>query len=790
MNAASGQSQGIGARALRKEDDRLMRGRGLYIADIKMTGLQEVAFVRSSLAHAKIRSVVKPADAGERTFVRADLAQVKPIRSALRAQGFRESVQHPLAHEKVRFVGEPIAMCVGATRALAEDLAETVEVVLDELPPVVDAEQVRHAKVGPFVHDEWNSHLFLETRADTGLTAVAAMAPVKVRREYRLARQAMNPLEGKAVLAYWDDQKAQLVVYTSTQVPHLIRSAMAEHLGLEQRAVRVIAPDVGGGFGYKCVLHSEELCIAWLALRFRKPFRYVEDRREHLIAGANCREHVYTVTAYADNTGRILGLDAEITVDAGAYSVWPFTACLEATMAAGHLPGPYAIGAYRVRSFSVATNKPSIVPYRGVARTGICFAMELTIDAVARAVNREPWEVRRDNLVLESAMPFTNPTGKVYDSGDYRLSLETAVREIDVAAVRRRQREAQDPSGRLIGVGFANYIEMTAHGTRAFAAAGYPFVPGAEAAAVRFTPDGGLEVRVGVHSHGQGMETTLAQIANEVLGVDLRAVSVVLGDTELTPFSTGTYASRSITMAGGGVAAACEALARRLRAIAAHLMQCAANEVRLEHGRLIGPSGDMSVGDAARVWYQQPELLPVDLTLVSLEVTEMYRPRVDTGQFSYGTHGAVVSIDSDTGAVELLDYVIVDDCGTRVNPLIVEGQIYGGAAQGVGTALFEEMRFDANGQPLASTLADYLLPGAAEMPPIRMFHLETPSPNTAFGIKGVGEGGAIPPPAAIFNAVNDALAPSGVELNTTPLTPRRLFEALHRSPRAAQESSR
>lgn len=785
VDAETKQDQGIGARVPRKEDARHMEGRGRFIADMRMSALQEVAFVRSPLAHARIASVGKPAAAAGKVFVREDLASVKAIRSTLRAPTFNASEQHPLAHRKVRFVGEPIAMCAAPTRAAAEDLAEMVEIDLEELPAVVDAMAVRDLKAGPFVHDEWGSHLFLETTVDTGIAAAAAVAAVVVTRTYELSRQVMNPLEGKAVLAYWDDPKGQLVVYTSTQVPHMIRTAIAEHLGLEQREVRVVAPDVGGGFGYKCVLQAEELCLAWLALTFRTPFRWIEDRREHMTAGANCREHFYLVTAYADERGILLGLDAEITVDAGAYSVWPFTACLEATMAAGHLPGPYALKAYRARTFSVATNKPSIIPYRGVARTGICFAMELTMDAIARAVGREAWEVRRDNLVPEPAMPYTNATGKVLDSGDYRRSLDIAVCEIDVGGVRRRQASA-DGTGRLIGLGFANYIEMTAHGTKAFAGAGLPFVPGAESAAVRFTPDGGLEVRAGVHSHGQGMETSLAQIAHEVLGVDIAKISVVLGDTDLTPFSTGTYASRSITMAGGAVAAACEALATRLRAVAGHLLQCGPEEVRLTSGHLLGPVGDIAVPDAVRIWYLHPELLSSELSLSSLEVTGMFRPKSDTGQYSYGTHAAVVAIDPGTGGLEILDYVIVDDCGTRVNPLIVEGQIYGGTAQGIGTALYEEMTFDANGQPLASTLADYLMPGAAEMPTVRLRHIEIPSPNTAYGIKGAGEGGAIPPPAAIFNAVNDAFAGSGIEVNRTPLTPRRLHAAAREWARATK----
>jgi carbon-monoxide dehydrogenase large subunit len=402
--------------------------------------------------------------------------------------------------------------------------------------------------------------------------------------------------------------------------------------------------------------------------------------------------------------------------------------------------------------------------------------MELTIDAVARAVGREPCDVRRDNLVAGTAMPFVSVTGNTYDSGDYRKSLDIARERVNLPAIRARQ---QQPAGdTLIGVGFANYIEMTAHGTALFAAAGYPFTPGHEQAAVRFTPDGGLEVRVGVHSHGQGMETSLAQVAHEVLGIPIAAIAVVHGDTAMTPYSTGTYASRSITMAGGAVARACRTLKARLAAIAAHLLQCTAADVSLRDGVFYGPSGDISVRDVAVAWYMHPQRLPPEVNAGGIEVTDGFKPKVDSGQFSYGTHAAVVEIDRALGAVRILDYIIVEDCGTMVNPMIVEGQTLGGAAQGIGTALLEEMRFDTNGQPLASTLADYMLPGATDMPHISVHHIETPSPNTEYGIKGVGEGGAIPPPAAIFNAVNDALHGLGVELNETPLTPHRILAAL------------
>ncbi len=769
---------GVGARHPRKEDDRLMRGRGQYVGDMSMPGMMEVAFLRSSVAHGRIRSITKPAGREGAVFIREDMVEAKAMRTPVTLPGYKASDYGPLAHRKVRHVGEPVAMGIAATRAAAEDLVELIDVDLEELPALTDSLVARNSPIR--VHDEWSDNLFLTTSVDTGLDEPIRKASVVVKREYRMARQAMNPMEGKAILACWDHRLNQLVVFMSTQVPHLIRTGLSEHLGIAQGSIRVVAPDVGGGFGYKCVLHPEELSVAWLALKFRKPFRWTEDRREHLISGANSRQHHYYVTAYADDKGKLLAFDAEVSIDAGAYSAWPFSNCAEAGQIGGNLPGPYVFSGYRCNAYTVATNKPGFLPYRGVARTGVCFAMELTIDAIARAVGREPWEVRCENLVPASAMPYTNVTRKDFDSGDWPRSLRMAVENIDLPAIRAKQRQPR-PDGKLIGVGFATYTEQTAHGTSVLASWGLPIVPGFEAATVRVTPDGGLEVRVGVHSHGQGMETTMAQIAHEVLGVDTARINVIHGDTSITPYSTGTYASRSITMAGGAVSSSCKALAPRLITIGAHLLKCAAGEARLENGRVVGPEGGITIAEIANVWYLHPQRVPADADLGGLEATVSYKPTVDTGAFSYASHAAVVAVDPKFGSVEILDYVIVEDCGVMVNPMIVEGQTYGGTAQGIGTALYEEMPFDANGQPLASTFADYLMPGSMEIPHLRMYHMETPSPHTEFGIKGVGEGGAIAPPAVIFNAVNDALRELGAEVNETPLTPRRLLAAIARA---------
>jgi carbon-monoxide dehydrogenase large subunit len=541
--------------------------------------------------------------------------------------------------------------------------------------------------------------------------------------------------------------------------------------------VRVVAPDVGGGFGYKGILLTEEVCISWLAMRRGHPVRWIEDRYEHLTAGANCREHHYSITGYADYDGTLLGIDCEAVVDSGAYSSYPFSACLEAAQVASILPGPYDFPSYRCRTWSVATNKCPILPYRGVARTGVCFALELVLDAIAREAGVEPHVVRSKILVKPEQMPFTNITKKWFDSGNYPEALRRAVVAIDVDSVRARQKKGE-ADGRLIGVGLAIYCEQSSHGTSVYHGWGIPMVPGFEQATARLTPDGGLELRVGVHSHGQGLETTLAQVAHEILGIDVAKIKVVHGDTAMTPYSTGTWGSRCMVMAGGAVSVACKEIAERAAKIGAQFLQAEVKNVVVKSGEVVGPKGSVPLSEIARTWYLKPQNLPPGVDMGGMEATIGYRPAPDSGTFSYAAHAALVAVDAEVGDVEILDYVIVEDGGKLVNPMIVDGQIFGGLAQGIGTALYEEMPFDGAGQPLASTFADYMLPGPIEVPAARVDHMETLAPHTEFGVKGIGEGGAIAPPAAITNAVNDALRPLGAEMLISPITPRRILETI------------
>jgi aerobic carbon-monoxide dehydrogenase large subunit len=775
----TGTKTGVGARLRRKEDDRFLHGRGQYIGDVRLARMREVAFVRSPVAHARLLGVRIPERLRASVFTAEDLADVRPIRAVSPLPGFQVSEQPPLAIGKLRHVGELVAMCVADTRAQAEDIAAEVLVEYEELPAVVDMLEAQKPD-SVLVHDQVKRNVFLEVGFDGPIEQVAKTAPVKVMRELRTARQVMSPIECRGFVAQWDTRLSQLILHGATQFPHVVRTGLSQVLGLPEIQIRVVSPDVGGGFGYKAILAAEEICLCWLAMRCGHPVRWLEDRREQLTANANCREHHYAMSAYTDEAGRILAFEAKAAVDSGAYSAYPFTSAIEPSQVSAILPGPYDIPVYRCKTAGVVTNKCPQLPYRGVARPNVCYAMELMIDAIARRVGKEPYEVRLANLVRPEQMPYDNVTDKHFDSGDYPRLLRMAVEAIGVAAVRARQKRGE-ADGRLIGLGISAFSEQTAHGTTADGKRRALY----EQAFARLTPDGRLEVRAGIQSIGQGLETTLAQVASEFLGVDPSDVHVKLGDTELSPYSSGAWGSRGIVWAGGATARACKELASRVATIGAAMLQADVASVTMRDGAVFGPRGHVSLADIARAFYLAPADLPGDIDPHGLEVTSGYAPTRLTGVHTGSVHATVVAVDPETGGVELLDYVVVEDAGVLVNPMIVDGQIHGGTAQGIGAALFEEMPFDQQGQPLASTLADYLLPGCPEVPNVRILHMETPSPYTEFGQKGVGEGGAIGPAAAIANAVNDALAPFGVELCEIPITPRRILEALAKRRQAA-----
>jgi carbon-monoxide dehydrogenase large subunit len=772
---------GIGARLPRLEDARFLEGRGQFCADIVLPGMLHAAFVRSPHAHARIVSVRKPRQFEQRFFVAADLSGVGRMRSTAKLPGFKPSDWPILASGKVRHVGEPVAMALGSTLAEAEDLAAMVDVDYDALLPVVTIADALK-KAPPFVHDDWGDNVLVDIKLEAGdLAAARAAAAHVVERSFRMNRMHPLPLEGRACVASYDSRLNELIVYVAHQLPVPLQIGLSQVLGISQRRLRVVAPDVGASFGLKTYVESETVCVAWAAMQLRRPVRWIQDRHESLICDACCRDYECKVTGYADADGRVLGLECDVVVDSGAYSPWPWPAGIEGGLAVGNMQGCYDIRAFRGRATNVVSNKPAGQPFRGVARPLSCIGHEIVIDGIAEAAGLDPIEVRLRNFVKPSQMPYLSITKKTLDSGDYGAALNRAAELIDVAAVRARRRNGE-PDSRLIGIGFASFYEQTAYGTGPFgySAWGIELVPGMEPAVARLTGDGELLLEVGSHSHGQGHETVFAQVAHQVLGIDPRKVAVRYGDTSASPAGTGSYTSRSMVTTGGAVADACRLLMAPIAKIGAHLLQCKSDEVQIRDGCVHGPQGSVEFSEIGRAWYHHPEELPADMDAGGLTVTAGHKAH-DPGVFSYSAHAAVVAVDPDTGGVELLDYAIVADCGTQVNPLLVEGQVVGGFSNGLGNALYEECTYDASGQPTATTLADYTVPSATSVPMVKLAFLETPSPFSAFGMKGIGENGAIGPPAAIVNAVNDALRPLGAAVFETPISATRVREAIARA---------
>jgi carbon-monoxide dehydrogenase large subunit len=765
----------IGASLLRKEDARHLFGHGMFIADIRMPGVQDVAFVRSPMAHAQVRNVIKPKGAETQVFTLADIGPLKILEAGPELAAHRHSPYPALADERVRYVGQPIAACVCPTRAQAEDLADRVELELDELPAVVDC--VAAMRPGsPRVFDHWPDNAYITSTVNEGTPAIYASAAVRLRRQFRMNRQATVSLECRGVLAYWDYRNDELVVYLSTQGGHVVRIGLAEALGLPENKVRIIAPDVGGGFGGKNRIMPEDIAVAALALKLGHPVRWLEDRREHLLASVHARDHTYDLTISADKDGKLLAVEGEVYIDAGAYSLWPTGSFMEASMASRNLTGPYRIRHLNLKTYTVATNKAPMGPYRGVARPGACFAIERLVDEVARELDREPYTLRRQNIVTAQELPYQTVAGMRLDTGDYVASLDTACGMVDLRAIRARQ-EKGEPDGRAIGVGFAFYTEQSGHGITEWVKRKSRVAPGYESANARMQPDGSLIIHVGTQNHGQGHETTFAQIAAHELTIDPALISIRYGDTAVGPFGFGTFGSRSIVFGGGAVARASRMLVAKIQRIGAHLLQADIAQTRVADAAVYGPHSSVSFAEIAYAANVRQEHLPAGMDPL-LDATATYEPVETGGVFAYGTHAVVVAVEPDTGVVEILDYAVSEDCGTMVNPMIVDGQVQGGIAQGIGTALYEEIPYDELGQPLATSFADYMVPCAPEIPTVRVAHMVTPALATEYGIKGLGEGGAIAPPAAIANAVSDAFRQIGASFNETPLTPRRVSDAV------------
>ena len=775
-------TQWVGAAVPRKEDRRMLLGRGRFTGDLARTGTLHAAFARSPFAAAQVDAINLSAALtmpGVRAaFTAAELGHPYLLAILERAE-FTATRMPLLAGDQVRYVGEPVAVVIADDPYIAEDAAEVVEVEWTPLPAIagLDAARVAGARQ---VHRELAGNCLVDLTMfdDDRLEEIFATAPVVVEGVFTSARVAALPMEGRACLADWDDRDEQLVIHVSTQVPHQVRSGIAQALGVPERRVRVIAPDVGGGFGLKCVVGREEVVVAGAAMRLRRPVAWTEDRQENLTASFHGHEQRYDVRAAFDAGGRLLGLAAEIDCDVGAYSAFPFTCAVEPLMAATELPGVYKVPAYRARGRGIASNKPPTAPYRGVSRPQIVLVMEQLMERAARRLGMDPLQVRRINMIGPGEFPYTGVTGVSYDEGSYRESLDLAEQRVTAGgwpAERDRLRQA----GLRAGIGYSCFSERTAYGTPTMSQRRMRMTPGYDTAQVRMDPSGEVIVTTGTCGHGQGHETTFAQIVADRLGLHPGQVRLRQGDTDLSSYGWGTFGSRSIVIGGGAAARAAEQVAGQLRQVAAHLLEASAADIELTGGsaRIRGDAGAaVPISELARVVYFQAHTLPEPLRY-GLEARESFDP---PGTFSNSCHAVLVAIDPGTCEIRLRRYLVVEDCGVVINPLVVEGQVRGGVTQGVAAALFERIRYDSDGQPGSATLMDYLAPTAAEICPIDIVHLETPSAHSETGAKGMGEGGTIGAPAAVLSAINDALSDTPVCFGHIPVLPEDLHAALTR----------
>ncbi len=762
----------VGRRLRRVEDPSLLRGEGRFVADVAR-GCGAIRFVRSPFARGRILSIEAPEEA---TVITADdLAEIPPVKPMLHRDDFIPVEQPILAKEQVTYAGQPIAAVIAPTFEEAEDLAEMVFVDIEPLDPVVDLDHALD-ETAPLVHPHVPANTVIDASLTTpGFDAAFHGAAYHVEIDVRSRRENATPLEARGSHAAFDPRENRVTLTASTQGPHMLRTALADLLGIPESELRVIAPDVGGAFGQKYSLAMEDVVTVWAARRFRRDVAWIEDRRENF-ASFHSRDQRYIVTGAFDESGKLRAMRADVRCNVGAYSCYPVTCGVEPLMAMAELPGPYDFRNYAVRSRAVASNACPIAPYRGVSRPVITLTLERLMDKAAARMGIDPVEIRRRNLVRE--FPYTSVTGLVYDQGSYVESLDRSVQLVDLERFRADQRAAWE-QGRYIGIGFSTFSERTGYGTSAFAARKMDITLGYETIDLAMDPSGSVEVRVGASPHGQGLRTSLSQLVADELGIDPKDVRIVHGDTDRTPYGWGTFASRSMVVSGGATKLGATELRRRLADIASETLEAAVDDLQFHEGKVLVRGTDVGVPirDLARLAYHRSDKLPPGEE-PGLRVKATYDP---AGTFSNACHVALVEVDLETGAVAVQRFVVVEDAGVLVNPMIADGQVHGGVAQGIASALYEELVYDSDGNLLTTSLMDYLPPTIAEVPLIEIDHLVSESDATITGAKGLGEGGTIGAPAAILNAITNALSPLGIEVNETPATPERIQKLIRQA---------
>jgi carbon-monoxide dehydrogenase large subunit len=761
----------MGARVPRIEDPKLLRGEACFVDDLQLPGMLHAAFVRSPYAHAQIdridlvaaRSAVGVVDA----FALADAWPEPPQIPVLPVvESLKPCLQHPLARDRVRYVGEPVAVIIAVDRAHAEDAAELVEVDYEPLQPLADTTSAM-ANGAALLHDGAPGNIAARWAHTTGDVAGAfASAAHVVRERFRMQRYTGVPLETRGIIATTEPVSEELTIWISGQWPHTQRALTAALLGLDERHVRVVQPEVGGGFGVKVDIYPEDLVIPMAAIRLKRPIKWIEDRREHLLSIVHAREMEFELELALRDDGTILGLRGQIISDQGGYLRTLGT--INASLAVTGLPGPYMVPNYSAEVVCVLTNKSPCSPYRGAGGPEATYARERILDVAAHELGIDPAELRLRNLVPPEAMPYDTrlvslEAHHVYDSGDFPACLRQALDKVDYAGFRKAQAEARD-QGRLSGIGICAYIQIAGVG---------PY----ESAEVRVDGAGRVTVVSGAAPQGQGTGTALAQVVADQLDVTIDQVNVVFADTGRIPFGVGTYASRNAVMAGSATLLAARAVRKKAIDLAAHLFEASPHDVEWIDGsaQLVGVPGK-SFTLAALAKAAAPGGSRPDGMEPGLEARHYFEQ--STVPFAFGVHIAEADVEPETGAVAVARYVVVNDCGELINPMIVEGQIVGGIAQGLGGALLEELVYDKEGQMLAASLLDYQLPTSLDLPNVEISHMVSPSPVNPLGVKGVGEGGAIAAHAAVANAVADAIAHTGARVRETPLRPAAVWKLL------------
>ncbi|HEY0218613.1 MAG TPA: xanthine dehydrogenase family protein molybdopterin-binding subunit [Afipia sp.] len=769
----------VGQRIRRTEDPRLLAGAGRYVDDITPPGTLHVALRRSDEPHARIRNI----DIGEAFSVPGVVAifdatdlegEFEPAIPTSRMKGYYATPIYPLARGKVRYVGEPVVAVVAESRYAAEDALEYVSIDYEQLPFAI--RQLDAVKDdAPLLHEEAGTNVIISRVFERGdVDEIFYGAPVTVRGTFRMTRKTAVAMENRSYLAEWDRRRLALTLHSSTNIPGVIRDVLSGCLNLPGNRMRVVAPDVGGSFGGKGSLYHEEMLVCLLARKMERPIKYICDRLEDLSATSQAFDELMDAELAIDNEGRLLGLRADVIGDIGAYSIYPWTAALEPVQVVSFMPGPYRLEHYRGRIRGVLTPKAPTGPYRGVGRPSSTFAMERLIDMAARKIGMDPAEIRSRNLVNADEFPYRTASGIIWDKSAFQECLQGACDYLDYSAL-VKERDKARAEGRWVGLGFASYAELTGIGSRISVAPGMPINTGTETSTIRIDATGSITAAFGISSHGQGLETTLAQIITDELGCKMEDVEVQHGDSALVPMGSGTYASRSAVLGGGAATMASRAVKAKVLKAAAHLMKIKIEDLDASEGiiRARSSNASMTFKEIANAVYSQMGSIPREQR-EDLVASETYDPYFGTACSS--THLAMVEIDPETYGVTIRRFVVAEDCGRIINPLIVDGQVHGAVAQGIGAALLEEIVYDDAGQFVTASLADYLVPVATNVPDIGIVHIEADLPATLGGFRGMGEGGTIGAPAAIANAVSDALSPLGIEIDTLPVTPERIFQ--------------